>query len=167
MSRQAALWGLAAMLGIALTAGITWATSQLASQHIGLSSEPISAGVRLAPTVSKSAQSRTVGSRPKRSTSTRPGSTKHSSPATKAVTPVVPTQTQRTLPAEQRASPAPTTTATPNPTKHKSTSSGDDGQDGHTRQSTERPSRPISGSGAGEESAQGSGRQTGEGHRDD
>ena len=49
MSRQAALWALAALLGIALTAGITWATSQLTSQHIGLSSEPISAGSRLAP----------------------------------------------------------------------------------------------------------------------
>ena len=51
MSRQAALWALAALLGIALTAGITWATGQLTSQHIGLSSEPISAGSRLAPAV--------------------------------------------------------------------------------------------------------------------
>lgn len=49
MSRQAAMWTLAALLGIVLTAGITWATSQLTSQHIGISSEPISAAGRLAP----------------------------------------------------------------------------------------------------------------------
>ncbi len=49
MSRKTALWALAALLGIALAAGITWATSQLTSQHIGLASEPLSAGSRLAP----------------------------------------------------------------------------------------------------------------------
>jgi hypothetical protein len=49
MSRQTAMWTLAALLGIVLTAGITWATSQLTSQRIGISSEPISAAGRLAP----------------------------------------------------------------------------------------------------------------------
>ena len=49
MSRQDSSWALAALLGIALTAGITWATGQLTSQRIGLSAEPISAGSRLAP----------------------------------------------------------------------------------------------------------------------
>ena len=51
MSRRSLVWVLAALLGIALTAGITWASSQLTSQRIGLSAEPISAGVRLAPPV--------------------------------------------------------------------------------------------------------------------
>ena len=49
MSRQSALWILAGVVGIVLAAGITWATSQLTSQHIGLSSEPISAARALAP----------------------------------------------------------------------------------------------------------------------
>ncbi len=49
MSRKPIMWVLAALLGIVLTAGITWATSQLTSQRIGLASEPISAGARLAP----------------------------------------------------------------------------------------------------------------------
>jgi hypothetical protein len=49
MSRQSALWILAGVLGIVLAAAITWATSQLAGQHIGLSSEPISAARALAP----------------------------------------------------------------------------------------------------------------------
>jgi hypothetical protein len=49
MSRKSLLWLLAALSGIALTAGITWAASQLASQRIGLSSEPLSASGQLAP----------------------------------------------------------------------------------------------------------------------
>jgi hypothetical protein len=68
MSRRSLVWVLAALLGIALTAGITWASSQLTSQRIGLSSEPISAGVRLAPTVSTT--SRRVVTRPSHTTTT-------------------------------------------------------------------------------------------------
>lgn len=49
VSRQGALWMLAGLAGITLAAGITWATSQLTSQHIGLSSEPLSAARGLAP----------------------------------------------------------------------------------------------------------------------
>jgi hypothetical protein len=49
MSRQAALWLLAAVAGIVIAAGITWATSQITSQHIGISSEPVSAADQLAP----------------------------------------------------------------------------------------------------------------------
>jgi hypothetical protein len=49
MKRRTALWVAAGVLGIALAAAITWATSQLTSQHIGLSSEPISAARALAP----------------------------------------------------------------------------------------------------------------------
>jgi len=49
MSRGAAGWALAALFGIVLAAGIGWATSSLTGQHIGLSSEPLSAVRRLAP----------------------------------------------------------------------------------------------------------------------
>ena len=38
--------------GIVLAAGISWATSQLTGQHIGLASEPITSGRRLAPPAS-------------------------------------------------------------------------------------------------------------------
>ena len=37
------------MLGLALAAGITLAASQLSSQQIGLSGEPLSAGTELVP----------------------------------------------------------------------------------------------------------------------
>jgi hypothetical protein len=42
-------WLVAAVLGLALAACITFAASQLSSQHVGLSGEPLSAGRGLAP----------------------------------------------------------------------------------------------------------------------
>jgi len=47
--RRTALIALLAALGIALAAAVTWGTSQLVSQRIGLSSEPLTAGSRLLP----------------------------------------------------------------------------------------------------------------------
>jgi hypothetical protein len=74
MTRKPLMWVLAALLGIVLTAGITWASSQLTSQRIGLSSEPISAGVRLAPSVNTTTQivttTQRVETRPSQKTTT-------------------------------------------------------------------------------------------------
>ncbi|HYM55913.1 MAG TPA: hypothetical protein VES97_11160 [Solirubrobacteraceae bacterium] len=47
--RRTLLVALLAVLGIALAAAITWGTSQLVRQHIGLASEPLTAGQRLLP----------------------------------------------------------------------------------------------------------------------
>jgi hypothetical protein len=47
--RSTVLVVLVALLGIAVAAGVTWATSRLVSQHIGLTSEPLTAGRRLLP----------------------------------------------------------------------------------------------------------------------
>jgi hypothetical protein len=109
MSRQAALWAFAALLGIALAAGITWATGQLTSQHIGLSSEPLSAGSRLAPRVAGAptrARSRTSlqqgaatvtsSTPPVSSTPAEVSSTKVSSTAAGPAVTSVPTQAPRT-----------------------------------------------------------------------
>jgi hypothetical protein len=49
MTRTLIAWIVAAVLGLALAAGITLAASQLSSQHIGLSGEPLSAGDELVP----------------------------------------------------------------------------------------------------------------------
>ena len=51
MSRRALMWVLAALLGILITAAVTWAASLLTGQHIGLYSEPLSSGSRLVPHV--------------------------------------------------------------------------------------------------------------------
>jgi hypothetical protein len=48
-TRTVIAWIVAAVLGLALAAGITLAASQLSSQHIGLSGEPLSAGDELVP----------------------------------------------------------------------------------------------------------------------
>jgi hypothetical protein len=47
--RTTIVWIVAAVLGLALAAGITLAASQLSSQRVGLSGEPLSAGDRLVP----------------------------------------------------------------------------------------------------------------------
>jgi hypothetical protein len=48
-TRVAIAWVVAAVVGLALAAGITLAASQLSSQRIGLSGEPLSAGAELVP----------------------------------------------------------------------------------------------------------------------
>ena len=49
VTRRGLLWAVAALLGIAVTAGLTWSVSRLAAEHIGLSSEPVSVIQGLAP----------------------------------------------------------------------------------------------------------------------
>jgi len=49
LTRRGFLWAFAAMLGIAVTAALTWSVSRLAGQRIGLSSEPASVIHGLAP----------------------------------------------------------------------------------------------------------------------
>jgi len=49
MVRRTLLWCLAAIAGVVLVAGVTYAASGLSTQEIGLSSEPLSAGEELAP----------------------------------------------------------------------------------------------------------------------
>lgn len=66
--RQTALVLLAAVLGIVLAAGVTWGTSQLVRQRIGLASEPLTAGQRLLPSTTHGL--RATGQRGKATTST-------------------------------------------------------------------------------------------------
>lgn len=49
MTRRTVLWAALALLGIAASAALAWTASQLASQRIGLSSEPLSVAAGLAP----------------------------------------------------------------------------------------------------------------------
>ncbi len=84
-------WALAGLLGIALTAVITWEASRLASQHIGLASQPLSAARQLAPpaplqsaTHARSLASHHPSSHPKR---TRPRVVETASPLPATTTP--------------------------------------------------------------------------------
>ena len=49
MTRGTLAWAAAALAGLALAVGMTYAAGTLSSQRIGLSSEPLSAGDRLVP----------------------------------------------------------------------------------------------------------------------
>ena len=48
--RRTPLWVLAAVTGVLVVAGVTYAASSLTTQTVGLSSEPLSAGEQLVPT---------------------------------------------------------------------------------------------------------------------
>ncbi len=120
MTRRTAIWALAALLGIVLTAGITWATSQLTSQHIGLASEPLSAGSHLAPPVA----AKTALRRSRLAPASTPTVTVRAVTVPSLPTPSRSTQTAPAAPVEV----APPVTAEPAPVPRTS-SSGDDGGD--------------------------------------
>ncbi len=53
--RRGVVIAMIAILGISIAAFVTWGTSQLVSQRIGLASEPLTAGRRLLPPLGASA----------------------------------------------------------------------------------------------------------------
>ena len=120
MRRSTALWAVAAMLGIALTAGITWATSHLTSQHIGISAEPLTAGSSLAPRAQQPA-ARSRSPNPHAPTPARTG------PAPASPTTSTSPPNTSTAPANAPSSAGAQQTTTPRTT---ATHSRDDGADG-------------------------------------
>jgi hypothetical protein len=73
-----ASWLALALLGLVLAAGISLAASRLSSQHIGLSSEPLTAGEGLAPSGGDAKQR--PAQRPKRHHRSKGGSGSHAAP---------------------------------------------------------------------------------------
>lgn len=102
--RRLLAMGLLAVLGIALAAAITWGTSQLVRQRIGLSSEPLTAGQRLLPPSVAKAPIPSVTA-PRQTTTQRTTTVTTTVPSAPAP---VPTQTSPPV-----AAPPPTATATP------------------------------------------------------
>lgn len=97
-----ALVVLLALLGIVCAVAVTWATSQIVSQRIGLSSEPVTAGLRLMPA--------RRGSGEPASTSTSRTTTSTTTVTTTTTTPS--TAPPSTAPPSTEAQPAPTPGAT-------------------------------------------------------
>jgi hypothetical protein len=134
MSRQLAMWTLAALLGIVLTAGVTWATNRLTSQHIGISSEPISAGARLAPpTAERTAKRRSRPGHRSKAGSHRATPQGSPGPVRGTATEQVPSSSQSS-PVEQsspsgQSTSAPATGTRRAPGPRTSSSSGDDHTD--------------------------------------
>jgi hypothetical protein len=100
-ARRTALVVFAAALGIALAAAITWGTSQLVRQRIGLASEPLTAGRQLLPSTSGAGGATGTGGSTGTSTATSPRT------ATRTVT----TTVRETAPAAPPA-PLPVQTST-------------------------------------------------------
>ncbi len=85
-ARRSLVVALVAVLGIAVAAAITWGTSQLVRQRIGLASEPLTAGRRLLPST----------------TSTRSQTARRTTPAPTSAT----STPSRTQPAQTSTAPA-------------------------------------------------------------
>jgi hypothetical protein len=82
-----------ALLGILIAAAVAIAASRLASQQIGLASEPISAGNALAPQLTRSG----------RQGANRPAATTSVPPTTTATPEPAPTETQPTPTTDRRS----------------------------------------------------------------
>ncbi len=139
---RSTIWTLAALLGIVLAAGVTWATSQLTSQRIGLSSEPLSAGRGLAPRIAIGKQAvrnatHGVSKRSRQTTATKPSATAKTSPSSPTVTLVPRAAVPSTSPSEavkpsEESEATPPPSAEPAQTPQPSTHSGDDGSGGRS-----------------------------------
>ena len=106
--RRGMLVALAAVLGIAVAAAVTWGTSQLVRQRIGLASEPLTAGQRLLPPVASAPTQATGSSTHPPSTTTAPSRTRSS--ATSSTTSPS-TTSPSTTPSTTSPTLAPSTTA--------------------------------------------------------
>jgi hypothetical protein len=81
--RRIAAWTLAAVAGLVLAVAISYAASTLSSQHVGLSSEPLSAGDRLVPRATRTPTATPTSKPPTATpTSTPPTATPTSAPPT-------------------------------------------------------------------------------------
>lgn len=95
--RRTALVALVAVLGIVLAAAITYGTSQLVRQHIGLASEPITAGRNLlAPVTSVHVHTSRPATVPR---STRPRATPPAATTPSVAAPVTPSVSESSPPA--------------------------------------------------------------------
>jgi cytoskeletal protein RodZ len=121
--RRGLLLAFVAALGIALAAAITWGTSQLVRQRIGLASEPLTAGSRLlAPSTSTSTttpQARTSTSSQSVRTSSTTTSTQNATPTQTSAAPSSP---------ETEASPSIPSSPTSSQSEEKRGSGGGDGR---------------------------------------
>jgi hypothetical protein len=129
--RRALAVALAALIGIVLAAAITWGTSQLVRQRIGLSSQPLTAGRRLLPSaLGTQPPSRTTETPPRAASPTAPRTQPVPAPSTTTRPPIAPSQAApNSAPA---APPVPATTA-PESVPHANGGSAGEGGDGSSR----------------------------------
>jgi hypothetical protein len=106
MTRRAVLWTVAALLGLAVTAALTWSVSWLTRERVGLSSEPSSVihGLAPSPALRPRRANGTGGSRPA-------GRRPFASSGSGHVSPTAPSATT------PRSAPAPVVPVSPHPSQ--------------------------------------------------
>jgi hypothetical protein len=166
MTRRALLWTAAALLGIVLSAAVAWATSRLAAQRIGLSSEPLSVLSGLAPQRGNPGPRVTQTGHPDRRESGHPAGAAQSTtrsqvtlPSTRSGTTVAPAGS---APAATSTSPAPS----PSSTAISSASPPNQNQSATTQQRSSSSQRQDD-SGGRQGGGQGGGQGGSSGQRDD
>ena len=125
MHRRTLASAAVALLGIVVTAALTWSVSRLATQHIGLSSAPPSAIRGLVPPPPQATP-------PRRAEDSRPGRPPSSQSSAESGPATVVTSTTTTTTPTITPTPTPTPTASPSPPVAATASgsgrrSGDDG----------------------------------------
>lgn len=103
LTRRRVIWTVAALLGIAVTAALTWSISQLTGQRIGLSSEPLSMIQGLAPPHPTGRQTTT---RPALRSAPGPGATSSTPGRVVSPAPAAPASAASAAPATVPAAPA-------------------------------------------------------------
>lgn len=127
-AQKTAVVVLLALLGIVLAAAITWGTSQLVRQRIGLASEPLTAGQRLLPPALTHTTKTTRTPTPKKKAPREVTTITTTVPA--PATPTYPTSTSAPAPATSTPS---TTTSTPAERAPSSRREGSDSTDSGRR----------------------------------
>jgi hypothetical protein len=126
--RRTVLVAVLAVFGIALAAVITWATSQLVSQRIGLASQPLSAGRHLLPPGARSSAPTLTSQGATTTTAPNPHGGQ-SSPTQSSTTPAPSSTTTRSAPAQ----PSPTGGGEEAGTRSKGRASADGGDSASRR----------------------------------
>jgi cytoskeletal protein RodZ len=114
-------WAVLAIVGLLIAVGVSFAASRLASPNIGLSSEPITAGLKLAPAKTTAARPAKTKPKPKRKRK-RPAKSAPTATTPQVVTPPAPAQ----APAPAPVQPQPVAPSQPPATTPAAPRKGDD-----------------------------------------
>ena len=112
MKRTTAVWAALAVAGLIVAVGVSYAASQLSKPSVGLTNEPVSAGVHLAPKPVTPKAHPAVLRKPKRHH--KPRSKRPATPPAPAAT-ATPAQQAPVTPAPRPVAPAPRPAPAPKP----------------------------------------------------
>jgi hypothetical protein len=130
ITRRGIMWAAGALLGIAVTAALTWSVSQLSGQRIGLSSQPLSVIRALAPPPIDDRAAGSLGSRARSSEEPAPTRPSAAQPTPRLSVPTTPAPaaSRGTQARSAAGSGTPSTASMPGPGGDHSDDAGQSGQ---------------------------------------